>query len=150
MSDTEGLLGNVSNTRHDPFKLKFDTQFQEVDEEYDSVRKIQKLCYHHTRKGCFNVFSILFGIILAFIWGIVMGTTQFVMIWLVLPWVKIWKLYWTPAVAVAGALLNALFGPCLKNISRQGATINVNGNDIEKMKKRNNNNAHEDTLYSQI
>merc|ERR1719410_1962013 len=128
-SDSEGLMGNTPSKRHDPFNLGFDKEFQE---EYDTVRSIQKTCYYNTRKGCFNFMSLLIGIILAFIWGIIMGITQFFLIWVIVPSVKVWKLYWTPAASLGGALLNALFGPCLKNVAARGATINVNGNDIEK------------------
>eukprot|EP00484_Ammonia_sp_Unknown_P027240 CAMPEP_0197048092 /NCGR_PEP_ID=MMETSP1384-20130603/23491_1 /TAXON_ID=29189 /ORGANISM="Ammonia sp." /LENGTH=159 /DNA_ID=CAMNT_0042480147 /DNA_START=23 /DNA_END=502 /DNA_ORIENTATION=- len=134
----EGLLSNVPGKRHDPFSLAFDKQFQEVDEEYESVRTIQKTCYQSTKKGCFNFWSLVFGIILSFVWGIVMGTLQFALIWIIYPWVKVWKLYWIPAVSVAGDLLNALCGKTLSNLASKGTVVNVNGNevDMEKMKRR--------------
>ena len=64
-----------------------------------------------------------------------MGTLQFTLIWLIYPWVKVWELYWTPAVAVAGTLLNALCGKTLKNLASTGTTVNVNGNDIQNIDK---------------
>ena len=75
----------IESQRHDPYNLTFNKQFPETDEDYESVRTIQKTCYHYTRKGCFNFWSLVVGIILAFVWGIVMGTTQFVIQWVVNP-----------------------------------------------------------------
>mmetsp|Transcript_55129 Transcript_55129/g.49629 ORF Transcript_55129/g.49629 Transcript_55129/m.49629 type:complete len:157 (+) Transcript_55129:63-533(+) len=137
-NQNEGLLHNDPSRRHDPFNLAFDKQFQEVDEEYESVRTIQKTCYHSTRKGCFNFWSLVIGILLSFIWGIIMGTMQFMLIWIVYPWVKIWKLYWIPGASVVGSILNAIFGECLKNVSSRGTTVNVNGNDIQQVDNNNN------------
>ena len=51
---------------------------------------------------------------------------------------KIWKLYWTPGATVVGAILNAIFGDCLKNLASTGTTVNVNGNDIQQVNNGNN------------
>eukprot|EP00483_Globobulimina_turgida_P011777 UN11799 len=90
---------------------------------YDGFKKT---CYGGTKKGCFNCMSMVVGVALSFVWGLIMGMAQFFLIWMVIPYWKIIKLYYTPAAAVIGALLNSCFGKCLKNISPKGATVNVN------------------------
>eukprot|EP01084_Bolivina_argentea_P179947 310909_1 len=126
-------------TRKDPFNMSFDKQFCECDCEYDSVRRCQKIIYTQTKKGCFNFVSLLIGIILSFIWGIIMGLTQFFMIWVVLPCLKLWSIYYTPSAAVVGDFMDAIFGKCLKNLSSKGTTVNVksngngNNNDVEQI-----------------
>ena len=75
--------------------------------------------------------SLLVGIVLSFVWGLVMGIMQFSLVWLVAPWAKVIKLYYTPFASVVGSLMNAIFGKCLKNVSSKGATINV-GEDRKK------------------
>ena len=117
----------VPGSRADPFNLNYDRQFLEIEDEYDQLRNVQKACYGGTKKSCFNSLSLVFGIILAFVWGMTMGLAQFVLIWFVIPFLKLSKLYYTPAAAVIGALLNACFGKCLKNVSAEGTTVNVAG-----------------------
>ena len=111
--------------RADPFHLDFDKQFFQNDDEYEPVRVIQKAIYRETKRGCFNCLALTLGIIMSFVWGLLMGMTQFLLIWFLLPSWNLMKLLYTPGAAVTGALLNAIFGKCLKNLAAEGTTIKV-------------------------
>lgn len=107
----------IPGDKADPFNLDFEKQFLEIDDEYESVRNMQRACYSGTKKGCFNCCSLTIGIILSFIWGIIMGALQFFLIWVVIPYCKTVRLYYIPGASVIGALLDACFGRCIKNVS---------------------------------
>mmetsp|Transcript_31977 Transcript_31977/g.51371 ORF Transcript_31977/g.51371 Transcript_31977/m.51371 type:complete len:175 (-) Transcript_31977:919-1443(-) len=126
------LDAHIPGTRADPFNLAFDKQFLEIDDEYEAVRTIQNKCYSGTKKGCFNFLSLVLGILLSFIWGLIMGALQFVLIWMIIPFVKVAKLYYMPAARVVGALLEAIFGRCCKNVASQGTTVNVNNGEASQ------------------
>lgn len=129
---TADIEMQIPGDKADPFNLDFEKQFLEIDDEYETVRNIQKACYGGTKKGCFNCLSLVIGVILSFLWGLIMGMMQFFLIWMVIPYWKVIRLYYTPACAVVGALLNACFGKCFKNVASQGTTVNVTNGDAQK------------------
>ena len=71
--------------RRETLDLTFDKTFPETDET-DCVRNIEHKCYGGTRKFVYNCFSLIFGIIFSFVWGIIMAIEQFMVVWCVLPY----------------------------------------------------------------
>jgi len=57
------------DTTKDPYQMGFETAFPET-EEYPFVRNAERWIYDNTRKGVFNGFSIIIGLMLSFFLGI--------------------------------------------------------------------------------
>ena len=114
----------------DPLETTFDTAFPESD-EFEFVRKIEKLLYETTRRGLFNILSICIAVIFALLWGIINGILQFALIWLIIPFTKLIQMFGGPVADIVGYLLNLMYGPCLKNIASQGGVVNVGSNRKE-------------------
>lgn len=115
----------VPGTRADPLKLNFDTQFLEIEDDYDQLRLLQEAVYGGTKRAVYSCLSLVLGIILSFVWGFIMGFLQFVTIWIILPSWKVIQIWWIPGASMTGAILNAIFGKCLKNVASQGTTIQM-------------------------
>ena len=77
------MIEMFDGVQGDPFGLKFDTAFKETD-EVPQIRTILRTVYNLSRKGTFNLLSIVIGSILSIAWGLVMAAAQFVVIWCVL------------------------------------------------------------------
>ena len=130
----------------DPLELSFDKAFPQSD-ELDAVRDIQNIIYSYSRKGLFNLLSILIGMVLALAWGLLLGLIQFLLIWFVHPFLvcfvhsciqclcifiannfmymfiyisilqKVVKLLYGPAAEIVGVIMDAIYGKCLSNIA---------------------------------
>mmetsp|Transcript_56927 Transcript_56927/g.51218 ORF Transcript_56927/g.51218 Transcript_56927/m.51218 type:complete len:171 (-) Transcript_56927:163-675(-) len=100
----------------DPLEIAFDKAFPQSD-ELEAVRNIQNLIYSYSRKGLFNLLSVLIGMVLALAWGLLLGLIQFLLIWFLHPALKVVKLLYGPAAELIGVIMNAIYGKCLSNIS---------------------------------
>ena len=77
------MIDKFDGEQGDPFGLKFDAQFAETD-DLPPVRNVLRMTYNLSRKGTFNLLSIIIGSILSIAWGLVMAIVQFVVIWYVI------------------------------------------------------------------
>ena len=123
--------GDEAEISEDPMDMAFDKRFKK-SEEVPGLRAIIQLIYHHSRKGIFNLLSIVLGIILAILWGYTMGWYEFYLVWFILPWIDIAKRLYLPLAKVVGDVMNAVFGRCLRNFKTQPAWFTfggINGNN---------------------
>lgn len=78
------MANNNPGKATDPLEIGFDKAFPQSD-EIAAVRDIQDMIYSYSRKGLFNLLSIIIGMVLALFWGLLMGILQFLLIWWVYP-----------------------------------------------------------------
>ena len=77
------MIKLLEGTKGDPFGFDFDAAFKQSDEE-PWVRVFLNKIYDISRRCTFNLLSITVGFIMSIIWGLVMASTQFFVIWYVL------------------------------------------------------------------
>lgn len=82
------MIEKFEGKQGDPFGLQFDTQFEETD-DLPQIRSILRVVYNLSRKGTFNLLSVVIGSILSILWGLTMALFQFFVIWYVLYSIKI-------------------------------------------------------------
>ena len=72
--------------------ISFDRAFPRSD-EFPPIRKIQDILYTYSRKGLFNLLSVIIGMVLSIVWGLVMGIVQFALIWFIYPYLVKYNYY---------------------------------------------------------
>ncbi len=135
---------------NDPLSVSFDKAFPKSD-EIEAIRGIEKIVYGYSKKGMFNLLSILVGIPISLVWGLVLGICSFFLIWFVYPALvkplppshplhhsshptltphsshaqAAVKMFYSPAAQLVGHVLDSVFGTCLSRLASKGNQINV-------------------------